>query len=82
MPQGLAFQYASLLLESRTGSVGLVPSVAMGNGNPPSDQEVADFYRKNVGRYTIPDPTTPPAGVDLSFITGTSSGGSVLDLFA
>jgi hypothetical protein len=32
--------------------------------------------------FTIPDPTVPPAGVDLSFLNGSSSGGSVLDLFA
>jgi peptidyl-prolyl cis-trans isomerase D len=55
VPRGLAFQYASLLLESRTGSVGSVPATAMGAGNEPSDQEVADFYRKNIGRYTIPE---------------------------
>lgn len=55
VPQALAFQYASLLLESRTGSVGGVPSAAMGGGNEPTDQEVADYYRKNVGRYTIPE---------------------------
>ena len=30
----------------------------------------------------IPDPTVPPTGVDLSFLNGNSSGGSVLDLFA
>jgi peptidyl-prolyl cis-trans isomerase D len=55
VPHALAFQYASLLLETRSGSVGAVPSSAMGGGNEPTDQEVADFYRKNVGRYTIPE---------------------------
>ena len=47
-----------------------------------SSDPLAALFSASSGRYTIPDPTTPPAGVDLSFITGTSSGGSVLDLFA
>jgi peptidyl-prolyl cis-trans isomerase D len=55
VPQGLAFQYASLLLETRTGSVGAVPAKAMGAGNEPTDQEVADYYKRNIGRYTIPE---------------------------
>jgi peptidyl-prolyl cis-trans isomerase D len=55
VPQALAFQYASLLLEMRSGSVGGVPAAAMGGGNEPNDQEVADFFRKNAGRYTIPE---------------------------
>jgi peptidyl-prolyl cis-trans isomerase D len=55
VPQALAAQYASLLLEARSGTLGAVPSAAMGGGNEPTDQEIADFYRKNVGRYTIPE---------------------------
>jgi peptidyl-prolyl cis-trans isomerase D len=55
VPRAMAFQYASLLLESRSGTVGAVPSSAMGGGNEPTDQEVADFYKKNVDRYTIPE---------------------------
>ena len=55
VPQSLAHQYASLLLESRTGSVGAVPTSAMGPGREPSDQEVAAFYRENLSRFTIPE---------------------------
>jgi peptidyl-prolyl cis-trans isomerase D len=55
VPQGLAQQYASLLLESRTGSVGAVPAEAMGPGREPSDQEVAAFYGQNQTRYTVPE---------------------------
>jgi peptidyl-prolyl cis-trans isomerase D len=55
VPQGLAFQYASLLLESRTGIVGAVPAEAMGPGREPSDAEVAAFFRENQSRYTIPE---------------------------
>jgi len=55
VPRAMAFQYASLLLESRSGTLGAVPASAMGGGNEPTDQEVADFYKKNIGRYTIPE---------------------------
>lgn len=55
VPQAMAVQYASLLLEQRSGSVGLVPAAAMGAGREPTDAEVAAFYRQNQGRYTIPE---------------------------
>jgi len=55
VPQSLALQYASLLLEQRTGTVGLVPAQAMAAGPPPSEAEVAAFYRANEARYTIPE---------------------------
>ena len=55
VPQTMAFQYASLLLEQRSGTVGIVPAAAMGGGREPSDAEVAAFYKQNQGRYTIPE---------------------------
>jgi len=55
VPAVLAQQYASLLLESRTGIVGAVPSAAMGAGAEPSDAEIQAFYRSNQPRYTIPE---------------------------
>jgi peptidyl-prolyl cis-trans isomerase D len=55
VPQTMAVQYASLLLEQRSGAVGLVPAAAMGAGREPTDAEVAAFYRENQGRYTIPE---------------------------
>ena len=58
VPRGLAAQYASLLLESRSGFVGAVPVAAMGPGREPTDAEVADFYAKNQSRYTIPERRT------------------------
>jgi peptidyl-prolyl cis-trans isomerase D len=55
VPNAFAVQYASLLLEKRSGFVGAVPAAAMGPGREPSDSEVATFYQQNVGRYTIPE---------------------------
>jgi peptidyl-prolyl cis-trans isomerase D len=55
VPQEMALQYASLLLEQRSGTVGLVPAAAMGEGREPTDAEVAAFYRENQSRYTVPE---------------------------
>jgi peptidyl-prolyl cis-trans isomerase D len=55
VPNALALQYASLLLEQRTGIVGAVPSAAMGPGADPGEAELAAFYRSNQDRYTIPE---------------------------
>lgn len=58
VPRGIAFQYASLLLESRSGTVGIVPTVAMGAGKEPTDAEIAAFFQKEQSRYTIPERRT------------------------
>lgn len=55
VPQSLALHYASLLLEQRTGSVGVVPTSAMTAGPAPTAQEIAAFYNQNQGRYRIPE---------------------------
>lgn len=55
VPESLALQYASLLLERRTGSVGIVPSEAMPAGAAPTPAELANFYQENRTRYTIPE---------------------------
>ena len=55
VPQSLAMQYASLLLETRSGTVGAVPTKAMGGVAAPSDADVAAWYRPNIARYTIPE---------------------------
>jgi peptidyl-prolyl cis-trans isomerase D len=55
VPQGLAQQYASLLLEQRSGSVGIVTSEAVAAGLAPSDAEIAAYYRENQARYAVPE---------------------------
>ena len=55
LPRSISAEYAAMLLESRTGSIGLVPNAAMGGGNEPTDAEIAAFYRQNQARYTIPE---------------------------
>lgn len=55
VPGALAFEYASLLLESRTAIVGSVPSAALGAGGEPTEAEIAAFYQSSRARYTIPE---------------------------
>jgi peptidyl-prolyl cis-trans isomerase D len=55
VPNAIANQYASLLLEQRSGIVGAVPSAAMGAVQEPGEAELAAFYRTNRARYTIPE---------------------------
>lgn len=55
VPQQLALPYASLMLERRKGSVGLVPITAIDPGAAPTDAELTAFYNRNKTRYTLPE---------------------------
>ena len=55
VPEALAFHYASLLLERRAGSIGLVPTSAMPQGPAPSANELANYYQQNRTRYMVPE---------------------------
>jgi peptidyl-prolyl cis-trans isomerase D len=55
VPESVVAQYASLMLERRRGSIGVVPTEAVTQGIAPTPQEVAAFYRQNRARYTIPE---------------------------
>jgi len=55
VPVKVALPFASLLLEKRDGSVGFIPTAAMGKGTPPTDAEIAAFYQRNRARYTVPE---------------------------
>lgn len=51
----LALPYASLLLERRQGAIGFIPASSVAAGPPPTDTELATFYRANAARYTVPE---------------------------
>lgn len=55
MPEGVVLPYASLLLERRQGTVGLVQTIAMDPGPDPTDAELTRFYNNNRARYTVPE---------------------------
>ena len=52
-PVGLVSPYAALLLENRTGTLGIVPASAMPAGKPPTEGEIADHYNRSLARYTV-----------------------------
>jgi peptidyl-prolyl cis-trans isomerase D len=58
VPMQMALPYASLLLERRTGAIGMIPAAAVGLGAAPTDAEVAAFYKANIVRYTVPERRT------------------------
>jgi peptidyl-prolyl cis-trans isomerase D len=55
---GIARPYADILLEQRSGSIGLIPYAAFANGPAPTAAEITTFYRQNLGRYTVPERRT------------------------
>jgi peptidyl-prolyl cis-trans isomerase D len=55
VPQGVLLPYASLLLERRTGVVGLIQSIAMDPGPDPDDKALTAYYTSNRARYSVPE---------------------------
>ena len=55
VPQSVIREYANLLFERRRGSIGVVPAEALRAGINPTPAEIADFYRRNPARFTIPE---------------------------
>lgn len=51
----LAMPYADLLLEKRSGQIGVIPATAMPTGPAPTDAELTSFYASNVGKYRQPE---------------------------
>jgi peptidyl-prolyl cis-trans isomerase D len=55
VPANLVLPYASLMLETRQGQIGVVPSVAFASNTPLSDSDLNEFYKRNVAAYTVPE---------------------------
>ncbi len=58
MPQSIALRYAAVLKETREGAVQLIPSSAFAPKTPPSDADVAAFYKASGARYQRPERRT------------------------
>ena len=54
-PVSIATPYASMLLEKRTGTVAFIDTRKMPAGAPVTDAEAADYYKRNIARYTVPE---------------------------
>lgn len=55
VPDAVAREYASLLLERRRGTIGVVPAELLAAEIAVTDAEVAAYYRENPERFTIPE---------------------------
>lgn len=54
-PEGIAREYANLLLERRRGTIAVVPSALMAQGINPTPAELAAFYQANRIAFTTPE---------------------------
>lgn len=52
---GIAREYANLLLERRRGAIGVVPAELLSQGINPTDAQIAAFYSQNRSRFAIPE---------------------------
>jgi len=55
LTDSLVLPYASLLLEAREGRIAAIPAAAFLGADKPTDAQLADFYKKNADRYTVPE---------------------------
>jgi peptidyl-prolyl cis-trans isomerase D len=55
VPENVAREYASLLLERRRGTIAVVPAAMMAQGINPTDAELARYYQRNRAAFTIPE---------------------------
>lgn len=55
VPEGVAREYASLLLERRRGIIGAIPAAMMAQGIAPTDAQLARFYRQSRAAFTVPE---------------------------
>jgi peptidyl-prolyl cis-trans isomerase D len=55
VPEGVAREYANLLLERRQGTIAVIPTQLVAAGINPSEAEIAAFYRTNRAAFTIPE---------------------------
>ncbi len=55
VPSALVMPYASLMLETRHGAIGIVPTAAIAPGAKPTDGDLNAYYGRNLAQYTQPE---------------------------
>lgn len=55
VPHDMAERYAALLTETRKGEIAVLPSALFAAKAPPSDAQVAEFYKRNKARFIRPE---------------------------
>lgn len=52
-PESVLRAYAQLVIDQRQGEIGMIP--AKPEGPAPTDQEIGDFYKAHIARYSLPE---------------------------
>ena len=52
-PEGMLRAYSQIVIDKRQGTIGVVQ--VKPEGAPPTDQEVSDFYKAHIARYSLPE---------------------------
>ena len=55
VPANIVKPYADLILEARKGDIALIPSMAFLPKSKPDAKALAQFYKENAARYTVPE---------------------------
>ena len=55
VPEGVAREYANLLLERRRGMIGMVPIQTLAQGIEPTEAEIAAYFRRNRIAFMVPE---------------------------
>ena len=55
IPEGVAREYANLLLERRRGTIGVVGSQSFAAGLAPTGEQIMAYYTRNRARFAIPE---------------------------
>jgi len=55
VPEGVAREYANLLLERRRGAIALVDAGALAAGINPTDAQLGQFYQRNRRAFIVPE---------------------------
>ena len=58
IPAAAALRYTAILKETREGAVQFIPSAAFAPKTPPSDADIAAYYKANASRYQRPERRT------------------------
>jgi len=53
-PESILRAYAQLVIDQRQGTIGMIPAKPDGIAAP-TDQEVSDFYKAHIARYSLPE---------------------------
>lgn len=70
--EGYAVPYGNMVLEKRSGEMAFIPAAAFVPANPPSDAELAAYYRSNATTFSLPEQRAVKYAVFTDTAVGTA----------